>query len=173
MTTSSLSLSDAGARSATRGIAARIARAAATVWVLDGLYVVVVFVALLHATTTQRMFQGIAHAVLGASAFTGGWTTATAGVLLHFLVALGWSCVWAVCYESIAVIRQSAATRGRAIALGVAYGVFVWLAMRFLVLPLTQNPPTGSMFTRNNFLVLLAHVLVVGPPIVLLERRST
>jgi hypothetical protein len=45
----------------------------------------------------------------------------------------------------------------------LAYGVFVWVAMRVVVLPLTQNPPAGPLIGRGTLLVLLAHVLVVGP----------
>jgi hypothetical protein len=172
MTASSLSLGHAGARPTGAGIVARIARAAATVWLLDGLYVVVVFAGILHATTGQRIFQGIARALLGPSAFNGGATTTAIGVFMHFLVALSWSCVWAAIYESSAVIRRGVTSVGRALAVAVAYGVFVWLSMRYLVLPLTQNPPAGPIMARGTLLVLLAHVTVIGPPIVLLERRS-
>ncbi len=153
-------------------IVARIGKAAATVGLLDGLYVIVVFAMLLHVVAAERIFQGIAHAVLGQSAYAGGASTTALGVVLHFLVALGWSCVWALVYESSEAARRLVAGRGRAIAMGMAYGVFVWLAMRFLVLPLTHNPPSGSITAQSNLLVLLAHVLVVGPPIVLLERRA-
>ncbi len=172
MMTSALSHRETGHRPTAGNIAARIGKAAATVGLLDGLYVIVVFAILLHVVAAERIFQGIAHAVLGPSAYAGGaWTTAL-GVVLHFLVALGWSCVWALVYESNEATRRFVAERGRAVTMGVAYGVFVWLAMRFLVLPLTHNPPSGSITARGSVLVLLAHVLVVGPPIVLLERRA-
>jgi hypothetical protein len=172
MTASSLPIGGAGARVAAPGIVARVARAAAAVWLLDGLYIVVVFAVMLHATTVQRMFQGIARAVIGPSAFTGGLSTAALGVLVHFLVSLSWSSVWAAVYESSGMVRRRVASLGWALVAGVAYGVFVWLAMRVVVLPLTQNPPAGPILARGTLLVLLAHVLVIGPPIVLLERRA-
>ncbi len=170
--TSALSHQETEDRPSAADIAARIGKAAATVWLLDGLYVIVVFAILLHVVAAQRIFQGIAHAVLGQPAYSGGASTTALGVVLHFLVALGWSCVWALIYESNEATRRFVARRGRALAAGVVYGVFVWLAMRFMVLPLTHNPPSDSITARANLLVLLAHVLVVGPPIVLLERRA-
>ncbi len=152
------------------GIIARVLRAALAVFVLDGLYVVVVFVWILHRTTFARMFQGIASAVLGQSAFTGGAAAVALGLLLHFSVAFSWSVVWMIGYERSAFLRRATNTTERAVLVGSAYGIFIWLAMHFMVLPLTHAKP-GAVFTFGSMLVVLAHVLVVGPPIVLLERR--
>ena len=146
-------------------------RAALAVFVLDGLYVVVVFVLILRRTTVERLFQGIAFAVLGPAALTGGRATASLGVLLHFCVALAWSVVWMIAYErSDLLLRATITARGAAIV-GAAYGIFVWLAMHFVVLPLTYATP-GPLLGFGSILVAVAHLLVVGPPIVLLERRQ-
>ena len=150
---------------------ARVLRAALVVFVLDGLYVVIVFVLILQRTTFERMFQGIAFAVLGPAALTGGWVTASLGVLLHFSVALGWSAVWMIAYERSDLLLRATITAPRAAVVGAAYGIFVWLAMHFVVLPFTHAKP-GALLTFGSILVAVAHLLVVGPPIVLLERRQ-
>ena len=157
-------------RSSERGPVARAIRAALAVFVLDGLYVIVVFVLILHRTTVERVFQGIASAVLGQPAFSGGWSTALLGVLLHFSVALAWSVVWIVGYERSDFLQRATSTPIRAVVVGAAYGIFVWLAMHFIVLPLTFSKP-GPLLNFGSILVGVAHVLVVGPPIVLLARR--
>ena len=141
------------------------------VFVLDGLYVLVVFVLILQRTTVERVFQGIAYAVLGQAAFSGGWSSASLGVLLHFSVALAWSVVWVVAYERTDFLLRATATPMRAVLVGAAYGIFVWLAMHFIVLPLTYAKP-GPLLNFGSILVGVAHLLVVGPPIVLLERRQ-
>ena len=146
-------------------------RAALAVFVLDGLYVVVVFVLILRRTTVERLFQGIAFAVLGPAALTGGWGTASLGVLLHFSVALGWSAVWMIAYEQSDLLLRATITAPGAAIVGAAYGMFVWLAMHFVVLPLTYAKP-GPLLGFGSILVAVAHLLVVGPPIVLLERRQ-
>jgi len=147
----------------------RVLRAALAVFVLDGLYVVVVFVLILRRTTVERLFQGIAYAVLGSAAFTGGWAAASLGVLLHFSVALGWSAVWMIAYERSDLLLRATITAPRAAIVGAAYGMFVWLAMHFVVLPLTYAKP-GPLLGFGSILVAVAHLLVVGPPIVLIER---
>src|ERR1051325_2349015 len=58
--------------------------------VLDILYVIVIFVWIKGATTTQRILQGIAAGVLGRdAAVNGGPKTATLGLALHFVIAFG------------------------------------------------------------------------------------
>lgn len=148
----------------------RATAAAATVFVLDGLYVVAVFAWLMQAATAQRVFQGIARALIGSEAFEGGATTMAIGVAMHFGIALLWSAVWALLYARSARIRRYVARLGAALLLGIVYGIAVHLAMQLVVLPLTQAP-VAPLLSRGGLLVLLAHVVVVGPPIVMIVRR--
>src|SRR5437867_150367 len=171
MNESSFSLAWPDEPSRVRAIAVRTLRAAFTVFVLDGLYVIVVFSLILHRTTAERIFQGIAYALVGPGALSGGHESAALGILLHFAVSLGWSAVWMAVYESSASVRRVVDPAPRAAVVGAAYGMVVWLAMHFIVLPFTYAKP-GPIFTLGSLLVLLAHLLVVGPPIVLLERRG-
>jgi hypothetical protein len=153
-----------------RGVVGRTFTAALAVFALDGLYVVTVFAVLLHRTTAERIFQGIAFAAIGPSAVVGGWRTAALGLFLHFCVALGWSAVWAVIYEHSSSLRRTVSTTSRALAVGALYGAAIWLAMELVVLPLTHAKP-GPLFTVSGMFVMLAHLLVIGPPIVLVVRR--
>jgi len=148
----------------------RVLLAGITVAILDGLYVVVVFAVILDATTAERIFQGIARALLGQSASSGGWGTAAFGMFLHSMVAMGWSSVWAIIYENSRSLRQRVVNVRPALVVGASYGVFVWAAMRYAVLPLTKAV-TGPLMSRGTALVLLAHILVVGPPIVMIYRH--
>ena len=147
----------------------RALRAALAVFFLDGLYVVAVFGFIVGRTTPERIFRGIAFALLGPPAMTGGWKATALGVLLHFCVALGWSTVWVLACEGSARLRRAVATAPRAAMIGCAYGLVIWLAMRFAVLPLTWAKP--GPLNATALLVLLAHLSVVGPPIALLTRR--
>ena len=147
----------------------RALAAATTVFVLDGLYVVAVFAWMMGATTPQRIFQGIARALMGSGAFRRGASTAALGVAMHFGVALVWSIVWALLYARSARLQRTVANPVAAVLVGVAYGVAVHLAMQLVVLPLT-HAPSAPLLSRGGLLVLLAHVLVVGPPIVMIVR---
>jgi len=152
-------------------LASKVLVATAVVALLDGLFAVVVFASILRATTATRIFQGIAAAVLGrADALAGGPRTALLGLALHILVALAWTTVWAFAYWRSATLRLLVRSTAGAVTAGALYGVFVHLTMQLAVLPLTAAG-RGPLFSAGSLLVLLAHVTVVGPPIVLLVRR--
>jgi hypothetical protein len=144
--------------------------AAVTVALLDAVYVVVVFAWMLDTTTAQRIFQSIATALIDRpTALAGGWGTATVGALLHLVVSLAWAATWAVAYAVSLPLRRAVRTTRGGLVVGAAYGMVVHLAMQLAVLPLTRAV-TGPLFGRVNLLVLLAHVLIIGPPIVLAVR---
>ena len=92
------------------------------------------------------------------------------GVALHTLVALAWTTVWALGYSRSAVLRNAVRSTAGALIAGVLYGAFVHLTMQLLVLPLTAVG-RGPLLSTGSLLVLLAHLTVVGPPIVLIVRR--
>jgi hypothetical protein len=140
---------------------------------LDGLFAVGVFAWILRATTATRIFQGIAAAVLGrADAFAGGVRTTLLGLGLHILVALTWTALWALAYSRSARLRVFVRSASAAVSAGLLYGAFVHLTMQLLVLPLTAVG-RGALLGRSSLLVLLAHLIVVGPPIVVIVRRPT
>ncbi len=153
-------------------LATRMLAASALVATLDGLYVVAVFAWLLDMTTGERLFQGIALAMVGREAALAGEShTVLLGVVIHALVSLAWTAAWVIAYvESAALRRAVRSTRG-AIVAGAAYGVVIHLPMQWVVLPVT-HAVTAPLLAWPNLLVLLAHVLVVGPPIALLVRHN-
>ncbi|HEY2855999.1 MAG TPA: hypothetical protein VGJ18_24380 [Gemmatimonadaceae bacterium] len=152
-------------------LASKVLVATAVVALLDGLFAVGVFAWILRATTAARIFQGIAAAVLGrADALAGGPRTALLGLAIHILVALTWTAVWALAYSRSATIRLLVRSTAAAVTAGALYGVFVHLTMQLAVLPLTAAG-RGALVGRSSLLVLLAHLIVVGPPIVLIVRR--
>jgi len=151
----------------------RVLVVAAVVALVDGLYVVGVFDWSMGATTAPRIFQGIALALVGRElALGGGWWTALLGLAMHVGVALSWTLVWALLYGGSARVRALVRTVPRALVAGVLYGVGVHLAMQLAILPLT-HARVSPMLSRGALLVLLAHVTVIGPPIVLLQRRAS
>jgi len=149
----------------------RVLAAALIVALLDGLYVVLVFAVPSDSITAPRLFQGIAVPLFGPGIREGGWWTSGLGVFLHTGVALVWSMVWALLLGWSAHLRQLVQRLPQAIVTGVGYGVVVHLAMQCVVIPLTPYGTPGPLLSGPSLLVLLAHVLVVGPPIVLMLRE--
>ena len=148
---------------------ARILTAGILVGILDGLFAIALYVVALKVTTPVRLFQSIASAVLGPASFQGGLLTAGLGLLLHFTVAHAWSAVYFLALRVSSLFRRLVAAPARAVVVGMAYGILVWLVMDLVVIPMTRTRPT-PVTARSFLYVLIGHMFVVGLPIALVMR---
>ncbi len=149
----------------------RLLAAGAFVAVLDGAFAVAIYVYVLHACSTAQLMQSIASALLGPAAFRGGGATVALGLALHSAVAYGWTLVYATVRAASGRLRELTATIRGTLAAGAIFGVFIWLAMDLLVVPLTRArmTPIGSPL----FAIMLAwHAAGVGIPISLIVRTQ-
>lgn len=147
----------------------RVLVAGVVVGLLDALFVIVTYVWIKDVTTPQRIFQGIATGVLGKGAFNGGVGAALLGVALHFTIAWTWVLVYVIVSRSWGGLRRFVQTgRGVAIA-GPLFGVVMWLAMDFIVVPLSHARPT-TPWSPTFWFFLAQHALMLGPPIVWIVR---
>lgn len=118
-----------------------------------------------NGTSPQRIFQSVAGGWFGRDTFQGGWKTAAIGLFTHFLIAT----IWATVY-SLAGAKLPHLTR-HAIPCGVLYGVFVYLFMYGVVLPLSAwhsrffNQSASAIATG-----VVIHVFCVGLPLALIAR---
>jgi len=148
---------------------ARTLAAGATVGVLDGITAWLFYAVVLRLTSAERLFQGIARALIGDGAFAGGRATAALGLLLHLTVAFTWAAAYALLYRRWAGLRRLTRSTGGALLAGAALGAVVWFAMTLVVLPMTHARPTP--LRSGIFVAMLAiHMVVVGTPITLLVR---
>lgn len=111
----------------------------------------------------ERVLQGIAAALLGPDARSGGWGSALVGLAMHFGVALAATTLFYVLSR-----RLSALTRHPWLG-GALYGVAFYVLMNAVVLRLTRLP--AAPFPPPGWpTILLAHVLCVGWPIAWIVR---
>ena len=113
----------------------------------------------------RRIFQSVAAGVLGKATFDGGVKTAALGLALHFLIAL---CM-AVAYYVVA--RRWALLWRQPWLCGAVYGVFLYVVMNYVVVPLSRAG-AGSKDVLWVTLSVAAHVLLVGIPCALFARRA-
>ncbi len=147
----------------------RLLAAGALVAVLDGAFAVALYVYVLRACSTAQLWQSIAGALLGRAAFRGGSATVALGLALHFAVAYGWTLAYAALWATSGQLRELTATTRGALAAGAAFGVFIWLVMDFVVVPLTRASATP--LRSPVFVILLTwHALGVGIPTALIVR---
>ena len=114
-----------------------------------------------------RILQSVASGVLGKASFDGGTATAMLGLALHFFITLVMSLVY------FAASRRLPALAQRPVALGALYGVALWIAMNYVVVPLSNAAGGSPGLDLWTGMSIAAHVLLVGIPIALCARRAT
>ena len=114
----------------------------------------------------QRIFQSVASGVLGKESYTGGWGTAGLGLALHFLIALTMAAVYYVASLPLPFLWR------KPVAWGSAYGLLLYAAMNYVVVPLSRAAVAGPRNDLWTWLGVAAHVLLVGVPIALCIRQA-
>ncbi len=110
------------------------------------------------------ILQGIASGLLGANSFNCGWPTAALGLVCHFFIAYSAATVF-----YLASLKLAFMTR-RAVLAGVLYGITVYIAMYWIVKPLSLVRPRPFSLSET-IVAILTHIVCVGLPISLLVRR--
>ncbi|MCS6627315.1 hypothetical protein N0B44_30850 [Roseibacterium beibuensis] len=111
------------------------------------------------------VLQSVAGGWLGDAAYGGGWPTAWLGLGSHFAVMLGIAAVFMLTAARLPALRRLW------FPVGVAFGITVWAAMTFVVVPLSAStlPPPDSVMAAMKPIVI--HILCVGLPIAWIARR--
>ena len=125
----------------------------------------IVFWQVYSGTPATRILQSIAAGLLGNAAFAGGAATATLGLALHCLIALGMAFIfWLAARRWPALLRRPVAT-------GLGYGAATWVAMNYVIVPLSRATPPP--FIAAWFVdAILAHLLLVGLLLAFVARWS-
>lgn len=114
--------------------------------------------------TPIRVAQSVASGAIGPAAFSGGIKTALLGLAFHYLIA---TTATAVFYSASRKLRFLIE---RPVPMGLLYGIFVYLFMNFVVLPLSavrRGNPTLSARAIQALIIMFC----VGLPIALIVRR--
>lgn len=138
---------------------------AALVATLDALFAISFWAA--RGVAPMRILQSIAAGVQGAAAFKGGVASALLGLGLHFLIA---TCMVLGFYLAS---RQWPALLRFPLWAAMAYGLFLYIVMNRVVVPLSAapSPRPGPIDWPWVLSSIVVHVLCVGLPCVLVARR--
>jgi hypothetical protein len=115
--------------------------------------------------TPIRVGQFIASGALGASAFAGGNKTAILGFAFHYLIATTATAVFYFASRKMRLLVE------RPISMGLLYGVFVYLFMNFVVIPLSAITQRAGATLSSRIIAALIIMFCVGLPIALIVRR--
>ena len=112
--------------------------------------------------TLAGLFAFTASTLVGKVAYTGGSYVAL-GIVLHFLVSIGWAIGYAVVAE-----RQSQLLT-RPLISGAAFGFIIYFAMQLVIVAANlYRIPTP----RELGVALLAHLVFFGMPVALIIART-
>ena len=120
---------------------------------------------LAHGHDPLAMLRSIAACVLGPGAMRGGHAMALVGLGLHFLIAAFWASFY------VFLVGRVSAARRYPLAVGVIYGLFIYLVMNYVVLPHTALHIPLPRFGPGMVNGLLALMLLFGVPVSLLNRK--
>jgi hypothetical protein len=119
----------------------------------------------LRGGEVERMLRGIASALIGPAAADGGWPIALLGLGLHMAIAMVIVAVF------VAVALRWRMLSERWVPAGIAYGVWVYFFMQFVVVANSRanwSPPEPEAMVRG----LIIHMLFVGLPTAWFARQA-
>jgi hypothetical protein len=99
----------------------------------------------------------IASGVFGNTAFSGGLEMAGLGLLFHFVIAF----LFAAIFVLVARILPETSVK---LPAGILYGLFIWLVMNLIVVPLS-GAPKQSFHLPDAILNAAILIICVGLPI--------
>ncbi|HSP14554.1 MAG TPA: hypothetical protein VLV78_07375 [Thermoanaerobaculia bacterium] len=132
------------------------------VGVFDGTYAVVF--SAFRGVSAARLFQSVASGFFGRQSYNMGATTVALGVVIHFFIA---TCVVLV-YGAAA--HNLAALCTHPFLFGGTYGLFVYLFMNLVVIPLsaiTFRPKLPAIISG-----IIVHIVLIGIPAALFARKA-
>lgn len=111
------------------------------------------------------VLQSVAGGLLGPAAYRGGWPTAWLGLTAHFAIMLVIAVIFVAVAAAFPVLRRLW------IPVGIGFGVAVWLAMTFIVVPMSASPLTPPADLMTALTPIAVHIVAVGLPIAWVARR--
>ncbi|MGO9936347.1 MAG: hypothetical protein ACLPH3_01630 [Terracidiphilus sp.] len=104
--------------------------------------------------------RGIAGGLLGRQAVVhGGVGVWILGAVLHYFIAISAAAIYCIASRWLEFLKD------HWLVCGVFYGIAIYLVMNLVVLPLCAYHFTGPYQYRGLLQGLLAHMLIIGPPI--------
>lgn len=134
-----------------------------TVGILDGISAVLSYLGK-GGNKPEIVFKFISSGILGNTAFGGGYEIVALGILLHFVIALGWSFIFFLFYPKVPEPYRNK------YVFGPLYGLIVWGMMQFVVIPMSSTPPVDSSAV-GMLIGIGIHFVAVGLPIAVVFHR--
>ena len=119
---------------------------------------------LLTGNNPLRIFYFISSAVFGKASYEGGFIMAILGLLFHYTIAIIFTAFFFIIYPKLDFLSRNI------VVSGLVYGIFVWLVMNLLVLPLSHIGfrPFNPLQSTIGILIIM---FAIGLPVAILSYR--
>ena len=123
-----------------------------------------IHVYIVRGTGPETVLRFIASGAFGKAAFSGGWGMPVAGLLFHYIIAYSFTTLFFLLYPSIKIMAKSI------VATAIVYGIFIYVVMNMVVLPLTRIP--AITFQLDKALLATGILIVaIGLPLSFFARK--
>lgn len=130
---------------------------------LDLTSVWLIYGPLMHKSSMERILRGVASGVFGKDAYAGGNEMMAYGVVFHYIIACCFTIAYFLLYPRMVFFQR------RVVLSGLLYGIFAWVWMNLLVLPMTNV--TRLPFKLQGVLIGAGLLMCcIGLPIALLTN---
>lgn len=120
-------------------------------------------------TTPMKVLRYVASGAVDPKSFSGPALLALVGLLVHFFIAISFTFLFFLLAKQIPSLVKYPAP------VGILYGIFVWAAMRFVILACLSRHEQKPIVTEEDFknAAISAGILVacIGIPVAFLARR--
>jgi uncharacterized membrane protein YagU involved in acid resistance len=120
---------------------------------------------ILEKVTGIKLLQSIASGVFKKQAYDGGSIMALWGVFFHYLIAMTFAWFYFIIYPHLPFLKKNA------IISGFLYGIFVWIIMNLIVLPLVFPILPEKHLDFPLFLSILILMFCIGLPISFITKK--
>ena len=113
-----------------------------------------------------NVFRFIASGVFGSPALSGGVPMGLWGIIFHYVIAFGWTILFFWLAAKLPVLTRNW------IVSGIAYGIFVWLMMNLVVVPVSLVPmKAGPKEWAGILKATLILIICIGLPVSYSAKR--
>ena len=118
-----------------------------------------------RGVTPFRILQAVASGWLGMRSYQLGYSSATLGLLSHFMIALGAATVFYLASRKLTFLIE------RPLISGILYGIAAYWFMQLVVLPLSAYPHKTLSSWSSIVIGNVVHMICVGTPIALITHK--
>lgn len=132
---------------------------------LDILGATFVYAVVLEKTTAIKILQSIASGIFKKDAYTGGSQMAWYGLGLHYLIAFIFATFYFTIYPYLPFLKKNT------IISGFLYGIFVWIVMNLIVLPIVFPVLPEKHLNLPLILSIIILMFCIGLPIAFITKK--